>query len=357
MMTPLQISTQRFASNGKGGYKASDVDAFIQKVYKSYTKLYNDNSVLSEKLEAAAPVIDEYNKTKAAIANALISAQTVSDTKLTEAQREAQIIIDAANKNADIIISSKSEEAEKYYLEKTKEADIKLRELEYSFSKLQKEADDYREAYILKVKSEVEALIANANEKAAVIVADAYNDARVAREKAEEVIATANSQLDALKAETAKVKSELSALILVADSAVKSISDYELVHNADEASQEEITVNEISLNDIEPFEMNIKYEPAVYAEPEVEAVMPVYEEDIVVEDISSSSDIDFDNIVDKQIASDEMVDFFSNSTETKKQQAEMPDVSSYLSKIFDSNPSDEEDSFGFEDLISESSKL
>ena len=68
MLTPLQISTQRFAPNGKGGYRASDVDAFIQKVYKSYTKLYNDNGALSEKLEAAAPVIDEYNKTKAAIA-------------------------------------------------------------------------------------------------------------------------------------------------------------------------------------------------------------------------------------------------------------------------------------------------
>lgn len=356
MMTPLQISTQRFTSNGKGGYRASDVDAFMQKVYKSYTKLYNDNNMLSEKLEAAAPVIEEYNKTKAAIANALISAQTVSDTKLSDAEREAQIIIDAANKNADLILSSKREEADKYYLEKTKEADVKLRELEYSFSKLQKDADDYREAYISKVMAEVDALISSANEKAAAIVADAYNDAKVAREKADEVIATANGQLDALKAETAKVKSELSALILVADSAVKSISDYELVHTPD-AAQDEAELKEINVSDIEPFEMNIKYEPAAFAEPEVEAVMPVYEEENVIEDISSTSEIGYEDIEIKPLASDEMVDFFSNSTETKKHQAEMPDVSSYLSKIFDSTPSDDEDDFGFEDLISESSKL
>ncbi|MBR3816346.1 MAG: DivIVA domain-containing protein [Clostridia bacterium] len=357
MMTPLQISTQRFAPNGKGGYRASDVDAFIQKVYKSYTKLYNDNSILSEKLETVAPVIEEYNKNKAAIADALISAQTVSGTKLTEAQREAQIIVDAANKNADIIIASKKEEAEKYYVEKTKEAEIRLRELELGFAKLQKEADDYRAAYISKVTAEVESFIAQANEKAAAIVSDAYNDARIAREKADEVVATANAQLEALKAETAKVKSELSALILVADSAVKSISDYELVHNTDEADNNDISVNKISIDDIEPFEINVKYEPAAFAEPEVEAVMPVYEEVDTHVDISNTNEIVIEDVDLNHNASDEMTDFFSNSTEAKRQQAEMPDVSSYLSKIFDSDSSDEEDSFGFEDLISESSKF
>ncbi len=354
MMTPLQISTQRFVPNGKGGYRASDVDAFIQKVYKNYTKLYNDNIALNEKLESFSPTIEEYNKNKAAIANALISAQTVAESKLTQAQSEAQIIIDAANKNADAIVSEKKAEAEKYFIEKTKEADIKLRELEYGFARLQKEADDYREAYLAKVNAQIDSLIAAANEKAANIVSQAYNDAKVAREKADEVIATANKQLEALKAETAKVKSELSALILVADSAVKSISDYELVSEKAEDISEDKELPEISKTDFVPFEMNIKYEPIPYAESEKEEAVAHEEEILPV--IEEDEEIVINVVDENQPASDDMIDFFSHSSEAKKQKAEMPDVSSYLSKIFDSTTT-EEDDFGFDDLISESSKF
>jgi len=353
MMTPLQISTQRFVPNGKGGYRASDVDAFVQKVYKNYAKLYNDNIALNEKLEAVSPTVDEYNKTKAAIANALISAQTVAETKLTQAQSEAEIIVDAANKNADAIIASKREEAEKYYIEKTKDADIKLRELEYAYSRLQKEADDYREAYLSKVNTQIDAMIAAANEKAASIVSQAYNDAKTAREKADEVIAIANRQLEDIKAETAKVKSELSALILVADSAVKSISDYELVQEKPEES-EKVAFEAINKADIEPFNVDFKYEPVTYAEP---AVQPVsYEEEVTAVDPEEDEEITVE-IVDENIAeTEEMVDLFSHSSEAKKQ-VEMPDVTSYLSKIFDSEAEEDDDAFGFEDLISESGKF
>lgn len=355
MMTPLQISTQRFVPNGKGGYRASDVDAFVQKVYKNYSKLYNDNIALNEKLEAVSPTIDEYNKNKAAIANALISAQTVAESKLDQASNEAQIIIDAANKNADAIVAAKKEEAEKYYIEKTKDADIKLRELEYGYARLQKEADEYREAYLAKVNAQVDALIAAANEKAASIVAQAYNDAKIAREKADEVVLTANKQLDELKAETAKVKSELTALILVADSAVKSISDYELIQ--DKSTAEEIlAAPAINKDEISAFDMTIKYEPVAYVEPAVEEVPVVIE--AVEEPVVAEEEEIIVDILDENQPADEMVDFFSHSGETtRKQTAEMPDVSSYLSKIFDSASDDEEDSFGFEDLISESSKF
>ena len=362
MMTPLQISTQRFVPNGKGGYRASDVDAFVQKVYKNYTKLYNDNIALNDKLEAVSPMLDEYNKTKAAIANALISAQTVADSKLTQAQDEARIIIEAANKNADAIVLSKKDEAEKYYIEKTKDADIKLRELEYAYSRLQKEADDYREEYLAKVNAQVDALIASANEKAASIVAQAYNDAKTAREKADEVVAIANKQLDELKAETAKVKSELSALILVADSAVKSISDYELVQDKAEENAV-LAADAIDKADIEPFNMEFKYEPVAYEAPSMNSVEEIFavEEEVAVVAVEPEDEADEEivvNILDEDDNSaDDMVDLYSHSPESKKQTPQMPDVTSYLSKIFDSVSDEEEDAFGFEDLISESSKF
>ena len=362
MMTPLQISNQRFVPNGKGGYRSSDVDAFVQKVYKNYAKLYNDNIALNDKLEAIAPMVDEYNKNKAAIANALISAQTVAETKLSQAQDEARIVIDAANKEAEAIAIAKKDEAEKYYIEKTKDADIKLRELEYAFSRLQKEADDYREQYLAKVNAQVDALIASANEKAASIVANAYSDAKTARDKADEVVAVANKQLEELKAETAKVKSELSALILVADSAVKSISDYELVQDKTEAE----TTSEaaaLSKADIEPFNMEFKYEPVAYEKPVITNETKAFSEvdDDAVTAIEPEEEAEEEVVVslldENAEEREEMVDLFSHSSETKKQAAQMPDVTSYLSKIFDSVSDDDDDNFGFDDLISESSKF
>lgn len=357
MMTPLQISTQRFVPNGKGGYRASDVDAFVQKVYKNYSKLYNDNIALNDKLEAVAPMVDEYNNTKAAIANALISAQTVAESKISQAEADARIIVEAANKNADEIILSKKEEADKYYIEKTKEADIRLRELEYAFSRLQKEADDYRDAYLSKVNAQIEAHIASANEKAASIVAQAYNDAKTAREKADEVVAIANKQLEEIKAETAKVKSELSALILVADSAVKSISDYELVQ--DKSNEDtEFSADSINKADIEPFNIEFIYEPVSYEAPASAEIVEEVEADEAVEPQEETDEEIIVNILDEDNENkEEMVDLYSHSSETKKTAAQMPDVTSYLSKIFDSTSEDDDDAFGFEDLISESSKF
>lgn len=336
MLTPLQISTQRFTPSGKGGYKAAEVDAFIQKVYKNYTKLYNDNNTLGERLASLSPVIDEYNQNKAAIANALISAQTVANTKLDEAKAAADAIIGEANQKGDEIIREKSAEAEKYYADKTHEADEKLTELQKNYSKMKSESDSYKENYLKEVNLKVNELIEDANEKAASIVAKAYSDAKQAREKADEVIASANAELNALKAETAKIKKELASFIKLAESAAKAVGDYEVIEKA-EFTQEEVKAEKISAEDIPAFAFEI--------ETEAEAVIteePVTEEKESDETPEESAEDLFD-------AEEESLDLdlFSHST------PEMPDVNSYLSKIFDGTSQDDS-AFGFNDLISES---
>ena len=348
MLTPLQISTRRFAPNGKGGYRASDVDAFMQKLYKSYAKLYNDNNVLSEKIQSVSPALEEYNKNKAAIANALISAQTVAENMLEKAQSESAIVLEAANKNAEAFLDEKKAEAEKYYTERTQQADIRLRELEYAYAKLQKEADDFREAYIAKVNAQIEALITDANEKAAGIVAAAYNDAKLAKSKADEAVSNAGLQLQSLKDETAKIKGELSALILVADSAVKSIGDYN-IEEVNASSDDAVIADAIDPAEIEKFDLDVKeeaiIEPVTFEDDAEDVVVPVYEDkEIEITPVFEEAN---------SAATDEIVDLFSHSSDSGKDKNEIPDVSSYLSKIFDS-VSDDDESFGFDNLISES---
>ena len=55
MMLPNQITLQHFTQTGKGGYRSIEVDAFLQRVYQSYNKLYNDNKALNDKLEELMP--------------------------------------------------------------------------------------------------------------------------------------------------------------------------------------------------------------------------------------------------------------------------------------------------------------
>ena len=115
MMLPNQINNQRFSAVGKGGYRASEVDAFIQRVFQNYSKLYSDNNILRERLSAITPLIDEYNENKRAIADALIWAKTTSDKTVDQARGEAESLIENAKAEAEKIIADKTSEAKAVY--------------------------------------------------------------------------------------------------------------------------------------------------------------------------------------------------------------------------------------------------
>ncbi len=342
MLTPMQINSQRFNTVGKGGYKASEVDAFLQKVYKYYAKLYSDNNTLSERLEAISPVIDEYNRNKAAIANALLSAQAAADSKLEAANTAAETAMKEAEEKASAYFSEKSAEAEAYYVDKTREADEKLTSLQREYSLLKTESDAYKEKYLAEIKSKVDEIISSANEKAAVIVTKAYEDARVAREKADKIIDEANAELAAINEKAAKIKAELSEIVKLA----QNLADEEVFVEALEKTSDSSFENAVE-ESVEPVEIP-EFSFKEYTEKEVEETFDTDE----AKEIEDDSAEEISNVVDDfDILSDE-IDLFSHSeTQQEQKSADIPDVSSYLAKIFDSK---DDDDFGFGDLISES---
>jgi len=344
MLTPMQINSQRFNTIGKGGYKASEVDAFLQKVYKYYAKLYADNNTLSERLEAISPVIDEYNRNKAAIANALLSAQAAADSKLEAANTAAEAALKEAEEKASAYFSEKSAEAEAYYVDKTREADEKLTSLLREYNLLKTESDAYKEKYLAEIKAKVDEIISSANEKAAVIVTKAYEDARVAREKADKIIDEANAELAAINEKAAKIKAELSEIVKIAQNLAEEEVTVTPLEKASDNSFESAV--EESVEPVEIPEFSFKE----YTEKEIEEATASPEEEIAVEEIEKIEEID-NSVEDFDILSDEF-DLFSHSDTQKEQiSAEIPDVNSYLAKIFDSK---DDDDFGFGDLISES---
>ncbi len=276
MMLPNQITLQKFTLTGKGGYKAIEVDAFIQRVYQSYNKLYNDNIALCEKLDSAVPLADEYNKIKNSIAEALILAKSTAEKNVADARSTADRLVFEATEKADILYNEKKAEADAYYSSRVSSAEEKLTKAEAELESLRKQADKFSQEYIAEVNSRAQLLIDDANTKAATIVADAYEDAKNAKEKADALIADANRQLNSLKAEAAKIKNELLELISVAQNAAESVENriFDPVAPA-EADDAAIEAEQLDISDFEPFNLEgvqpeDTFEEVVEAEPEAD---------------------------------------------------------------------------------------
>lgn len=337
MMLPNQITLQSFSQNGKGGYKAVEVDAFLQRVFQSYNKLYNDNKALCEKLDETAPLIEEYNKRKNSIADALIWAKSTAEKNIEEAQSIADKLIYEASEKADKMYEDKKSEADTYYNAKTSEADKRAEKAKAEFESIKKQAEAFSEEYVSSINEKAKAIIEDANAKAATIVADAYADAKAAKEKADAIIASANKELNVIKAEAAKIKNELLSLVSLAQQAAEEVDNriFEPVE-ADEAARENDTeAPQIDIDDIEPFTLD-------NIQPEVP------------EDVSLSiggnevnvSQPDFVRFFGTELpdVNDLISDIFtavSNENNTKKQEAE-EDNSFRFTKIFD-EPSDRSD--------------
>lgn len=201
MISPNQIKTQTFTSAGRGAYRAADVDAFMQKLYVSYTELVSENASMKKKFASLSNIIDEYNAGKNAIATALVKAQAMADETLRSAKEDADAIVSDAKEEANTILNDSQQQAEAYAREKKEAADAYFDRAEKELQRVLGEAKTQSDAFVKEVNDQAGALIADANEKAAAIVGAAYKDAKVAKEKTEEIIARAETEIETTRNE------------------------------------------------------------------------------------------------------------------------------------------------------------
>lgn len=346
MMLPNQINNQRFSAVGKGGYRASEVDAFIQRVFQNYNKLYNENNILKERLSSITPLIDEYNENKRAIADALIWAKTTSDKTVEEAQQSAKEIIDSAAAEGEKIIADKANEAQAVYAQELNSTKIALENAKTELEMTRSQAKSFSERYIAEINAKATSIIEDANANASKIVADAYNDAKTARDKADEVISKANEELAAIKAEAAQLKAEIEKAVKIAAESVAGFSVEEMkpesVPDADIIEAKQIDIDEI--------------EKFTFEAPTAEEIM----QDTDTQELSDDSQTEdesslmVETVVEAELAASETdaasesEDFISGGAT-----AAMPDVSAYISKIFDTVGSEESDFSSFADGLND----
>lgn len=110
MLNINEIDNVKFRKSNIGGYRAEDVDNFIDEVKESVEKLQNENADLLNKVKILAKKIGEYKDSEESVHIALVKAQKLADDSIKEANIEAQRIVSAAQKDAERILSNTKNE-------------------------------------------------------------------------------------------------------------------------------------------------------------------------------------------------------------------------------------------------------
>lgn len=350
MLLPNQISNQRFSAVGKGGYRSSEVDAFVQRVYQNYNKLYNENNILKERLSSISPLIDEYNENKRAIADALIWAKTTSDKTVEQARQEAKELVENAASEGEKIIAEKTSEAQAVYSQELNSTKIALENAKTELEMTRNQAKSFSERYIAEINAKAVSIIEDANTNAAKIVADAYKDAQTARDKADAIINSANEQLAAIKAEASKLRFEIENAIKIVSEAVSGITIDEIEPEVI-PDNEVITAKQIDVSDIEEFNFDFTVDMSEADDSDIDAsepfdieasTIPELEVDAAAEDKTFEIEAKAESTVQDE-------DFISGGSSASA----MPDVSAYISKIFDSAGSEGADFTSFTDGLND----
>lgn len=143
MLSLNDINNVGFRKSGFSGYRAEEVEAFVDKVKESYEELLKRNSAQeeqieqlraenqqsTEKLKVLAAKIEEYRGQEDEIKNALISAQKLGEASVREARHKAEIIVKDSELQAEHIVS---------------DADHKISDKKKELEFIQKQVSDFR---------------------------------------------------------------------------------------------------------------------------------------------------------------------------------------------------------------------
>lgn len=323
MMLPGQIKNYAIPATKQGTYKASDVEAFRQKVYAAFCEVVSENNALKEKFVSLSDLVNEYNAGKNSIAKALIKSQTLADETVSDAEKKAEQIIADAEIKAQNILSEKTKEADEYVASKTAKADEYYEKAETELEKAMKAVSEKADEYVAEVNAKATEIITKANEQASKIVSRAYADAKKARETCDDIINSANNALPEISADVESFKAQTLKLLTIMTQAVDSISvpksvEVEVSNDSDDEIEtfEETELPVFSFETEQPKEDEIQNN----AENEAEKIIEVLEE-------PAESSAATDYIFDKFSAFDDLFSSLDDETENTENASNLSDDS------------------------------
>jgi cell division initiation protein len=102
-LTPLDIHHKEFRHSLRG-YAEEEVDQFLDEVADELERLFKENIDLSERLEAAAQQVRDFQLKESAVNSAIIAAQSAGEEMKGKARTEADAVVHDAEIRAKEII-------------------------------------------------------------------------------------------------------------------------------------------------------------------------------------------------------------------------------------------------------------
>lgn len=100
MITAKEIREVKF-NRSMGGYKTNEVDAFLDRCADAVEELIKLNNENERKMQVLAETVMDYRNQEDSIRSALISAQRMSESVISEARKQAEDIREAARADAE----------------------------------------------------------------------------------------------------------------------------------------------------------------------------------------------------------------------------------------------------------------
>lgn len=100
MLTPQEVSNHAFAKAAFGGYNMAMVDEFLDELTDDYSALYKENAALKAKMKVLVDKVEEYRSTEDSMRAALLTAQKMATTMVSEAEAKRDRIL--ANAEAEM---------------------------------------------------------------------------------------------------------------------------------------------------------------------------------------------------------------------------------------------------------------
>lgn len=105
MLTIEEIKNISFRKASlRDGYKAEDVDAFIDDVIASFEQLKKEKTNLVHKIDVLATRVEQYRSDEETVRNALLASQKVADACIREAKEKAARIVREAETKAQTLL-------------------------------------------------------------------------------------------------------------------------------------------------------------------------------------------------------------------------------------------------------------
>lgn len=152
-MNAKEISMKKFDKSAFG-YKADEVDAYLNEIAAAINELNAQNVELQNKLEILAGKLEEYRQDENSMKEALVGAQKLGNNMIKEAKEKADAILSEAQTKGDSIIREATENSQKTLASVKKE----IEKEQHTLLLTQREVSNFKSKLLALYKSHLDTI-------------------------------------------------------------------------------------------------------------------------------------------------------------------------------------------------------